>query len=193
MAFHTFIGGTVVPAHQHPNGGGWVADTAKVSDTAFIAKNAEVYEKAVIQGNARIYGYAKVSGNALVGGSAHIYENAQVCGDAQVYGHAEVYGISMIKDHAVIGGLAVIKSAEITGTTRIMAGHIAGLVITETPFITLYGSDTLIKTDTHLVCGQVSRSIKEWFSIPDTQIKQETGPFYDQVIFLLEQHTAPKR
>lgn len=25
-----------VPAHQHSNGGGWVADTATVADTAYV-------------------------------------------------------------------------------------------------------------------------------------------------------------
>lgn len=30
------------PAKRHPNGGGWVACTATVSETAFIGLNAEV-------------------------------------------------------------------------------------------------------------------------------------------------------
>ena len=32
-----------VPAHKHPNGGGWVADTATVADTAYVGANAEAY------------------------------------------------------------------------------------------------------------------------------------------------------
>ena len=31
-----------VPAHQHVNGGGWVADTAYVDGTAYVGPNAEV-------------------------------------------------------------------------------------------------------------------------------------------------------
>jgi hypothetical protein len=35
-----------VPAHQHPNGGGWVADTAKVADTSYVGPDAWVYGNA---------------------------------------------------------------------------------------------------------------------------------------------------
>ena len=33
-----------VPAHQHSNGGGWVADTATVADTAYVGPDAQVYD-----------------------------------------------------------------------------------------------------------------------------------------------------
>lgn len=36
------FGNGLVPAHKHVNGGGWVADTANVSDTAFIGEEALV-------------------------------------------------------------------------------------------------------------------------------------------------------
>jgi hypothetical protein len=49
-----------VPAHQHPNGGGWVADTAKVADTSYVGPDAWVY------GNAEVSGTARVSGDAWV-------------------------------------------------------------------------------------------------------------------------------
>ena len=49
-----------VPAHQHPNGGGWVADTAYVSDTAYVGLNAQV------SGNARVSGDAWVSGDTVM-------------------------------------------------------------------------------------------------------------------------------
>jgi len=67
-----------VPAHQHPNGGGWVADSSTVADTAFVAPNALVY------GNARVCDNALVSGNARVSGYARVCDNAQVSGDAKV-------------------------------------------------------------------------------------------------------------
>ena len=34
------FGNGPVPAHQHPNGGGWVADTAHVDDTAYVGIDA---------------------------------------------------------------------------------------------------------------------------------------------------------
>ena len=49
-----------VAAHQHPNGGGWVADTAKVADTSYVGPDAWVY------GNAEVSGTARVSGDAWV-------------------------------------------------------------------------------------------------------------------------------
>ncbi len=39
-----------IPAHQHPNGGGWVSDTARVEDICFVGKEARVSGKAQISG-----------------------------------------------------------------------------------------------------------------------------------------------
>jgi hypothetical protein len=55
-----------VPAHQHPNGGGWVADTATVCATTYVGPDARVYGNAHISGDAHIYGNARIYGNALV-------------------------------------------------------------------------------------------------------------------------------
>ena len=55
-----------VPAHQHPNGGGWVADTATVAATAYVGPDTQVYGNALVSGNARVYGNARVFGDALV-------------------------------------------------------------------------------------------------------------------------------
>ena len=57
-----------VAAHKHSNGGGWVADTARV------------------YGNALVYGNARVDGDALVYGNARVYDTARVYGNARVYG-----------------------------------------------------------------------------------------------------------
>jgi hypothetical protein len=61
-----------VPAHQHPNGGGWVADTAKVADTSYVGPDAWVYGTAQVSGTARVYGDAQVSGTARVSGDAWV-------------------------------------------------------------------------------------------------------------------------
>lgn len=47
-----------VPAHQHPNGMGWVENTAHVSDNARVYGNAMVFGDAHVSGNARVYGDA---------------------------------------------------------------------------------------------------------------------------------------
>ena len=61
-----------VPAHQHPNGGGWVADTAKVADTSYVGPDAWVYGNAEVSGTARVYGDVQVSGTARVSGDAWV-------------------------------------------------------------------------------------------------------------------------
>ena len=61
-----------VPAHQHPNGGGWVADTAKVADTSYVGPDAWVYGNAEVSGTAWVYGDAQVSGTARVSGDAWV-------------------------------------------------------------------------------------------------------------------------
>ena len=48
------FGHGLVPAHQHPNGGGWVADTAHVADTAYVGPDAQVYDNATVSGSAQI-------------------------------------------------------------------------------------------------------------------------------------------
>ena len=49
-----------VPAHRHtnPDGtvGGWVAETAKVENTAWISGDTQVYGNALVYGDAQVYG-----------------------------------------------------------------------------------------------------------------------------------------
>ena len=72
--------------HQHPNGGGWVANTATVDASAFVGSDAQVH------GNARVYGNARVSGNAQVSGNARVSGNAQVSGNAWVLNPLTITG-----------------------------------------------------------------------------------------------------
>jgi UDP-3-O-[3-hydroxymyristoyl] glucosamine N-acyltransferase len=83
-------GNGAVPAHKHPNGGGWVADTATVDDTAYVGPNAQVYGDALVFGNARVFENARVFGYAQVYGYAYVFGNARVSEDAQVFGNAWV-------------------------------------------------------------------------------------------------------
>ena len=48
-------GNGLVPAHKHPNGGGWVANTASVAESVYVGPKAQV------SGLARVYGSAVVS------------------------------------------------------------------------------------------------------------------------------------
>ena len=43
-----------VPAHRHTKGGGWVADTTNVYDSAYIGPDARVYGNACVSGDALV-------------------------------------------------------------------------------------------------------------------------------------------
>lgn len=107
-----------VAAHQHPNGGGWVADTAHVDDSVYVGPRAWVYENARlffdarITGESRVFGSclvsdgARVSGRAQVFGSCWVSGGAKVSGKAQVFGNAWVYGKARVFGRARVFGCA---------------------------------------------------------------------------------------
>jgi hypothetical protein len=64
LDFHD--GNGPVPAQKHPNGGGWVAQTAIVENIAYVGPDAKVYGNARVYGNSRISGTAEVSGNIKI-------------------------------------------------------------------------------------------------------------------------------
>ena len=86
-----------IEGYLHPNGGGFVANTAMVKKSAYIGANAQVY------GNARVCDNAQVYDNALVYGNAQVYGNALVYGNAQVYGNALVCGETKINGKGIMG------------------------------------------------------------------------------------------
>jgi uncharacterized membrane protein len=111
MTTHDFQDGKgPVPAHQHCNGGGWVAESSKVDPTVYISSNALVYDEAQVSDyaqiidSARIYGNAKVNDYVLVTNSARIYGNAKVkshtrvSGDTELFGNAQVCGKDATKE-----------------------------------------------------------------------------------------------
>lgn len=122
---------------QHPNGGGWKANTATVDATAWVGPDAQVLNSAQVRGNARIEDYAvvrnsaKVRDNAVVSGHAEVKDNAQVYGNAKVrdwarvFGHAEVCEDARVIEHANCGDgnatthTKVYGNAVIKGTTYV--------------------------------------------------------------------------
>jgi|GEM_PF-1618221 len=91
-----------VPGKPHPNGGGFVAATAKVDKTAYVGPNAQVLD------NARVLGYARIEDYAVV------KDNATVRDHAVVSGHALVSGSAVVKDYA--------KVRDFGSTTSVVAG-----------------------------------------------------------------------
>ncbi len=98
-----------VHGSRHPNGGGFVASTAKVEPSVYVGADAKVL------------GYANVSGNAIIDGYTVVSGNAKISGNAVVKGHAVVAENAVVKDNAIIADNAgVIGSAVISDNARVL-------------------------------------------------------------------------
>ena len=71
--------------HQHPNGKGWVANTARVDDSVFVGPHALVYghaeltDRVCVLDLAQVSGHAKLSGDVIVSGNAWVDGNTKAC------------------------------------------------------------------------------------------------------------------
>ena len=107
------------------DGDAWVADNAKVFDSAQVSGDAkvcgeaEVYKRANVSGDAWVAGNAKISGEAEVSGNAMVWGNARVYANAKISGEAEVSGNAMVWDAQVYGNAKVSGNAEICNTAKI--------------------------------------------------------------------------
>jgi hypothetical protein len=76
---------------RHPNGGGFVADSANVADSAYVGPNAMVFDGATVKDNACIKEFAVVFGpKTVIAGNAKIGGRAWVVGDITVTGNARI-------------------------------------------------------------------------------------------------------
>ncbi len=107
---------------QHPNGGGWVSNTANVAATAYVGPNALVLDYATVSGNAVIDGYAivaqnaRVTDNAYVGDTAVVFDRAQISGNARVIESACVYVDYKVSGDAVVKGQSLgLYNGSVTG------------------------------------------------------------------------------
>ena len=98
------VGGNFVPSigAAHPNGGGYVENSASVASTAYVGPNAMVLGGAQVRDDARIEDYAVVEGNAQVYGNAIISGHGWVRGNGQVYGNAKVRDYASVADDALV-------------------------------------------------------------------------------------------
>lgn len=99
-------------AHKHDNGGGWVADSARVEDEAYVGAHCEVFEYACVSGKVKMEGRVRVHGHASVHGD-RIQTGILLRKNAQIYGRAIVRdNVTMSDDSRALG------NACISGTTR---------------------------------------------------------------------------
>ncbi len=113
--------------HKHSWGDGWVQNTVKVDETAFVGPNAivcgnsKVLNKAMIFDNAIISGDANISdevwcfGDSEVTGKARVIENASVSGTSTIYGNALISGHSIVKNADIFGNVIIKGKARIYG------------------------------------------------------------------------------
>jgi hypothetical protein len=76
---------------RHPNGGGWVAASAKVAPTAYVGPDCMVLQGAKVLDHASLEDYAVVRGpRAVVSGHARLHGQAYVSGHVHVGGYTRV-------------------------------------------------------------------------------------------------------
>ena len=90
-------GNGFVPAHKHPFGGGWVANTAEVDDSVYIAPLARIF------GHAKIYNNVKIGGFSKISGYAQIRDNVCIGGKVSVQGYALVEGNVILEKECFVG------------------------------------------------------------------------------------------
>lgn len=119
-----------VPGKAHANGGGFVADSAKVEATAYVAPGAQVLGNSTVSGRARIEDCAVVEGatvtdEAVVSGYASVGGGATIAEQAKVRDCAEVSDRSVIKGHARILEHALITTRGNTCTDEVTVKGVA--------------------------------------------------------------------
>ena len=67
-----WVKGRRVQGRRHPNGGGFVALTAIVTETVYVGPKAKVLDRAKVWGEVRMDDQAVVRGDAQVSGSVHL-------------------------------------------------------------------------------------------------------------------------
>lgn len=104
----------------HPNGGGLVADSARVDATAFVGPDAQVLGKAEVRGEARIEDQAVVR-DAIVKDRAVVSGHALVCENSIIENDAKVRDFAVVKGRTTVAGQAKILEHAVIATERTCA------------------------------------------------------------------------
>lgn len=117
---------TPVPAHQHPNGGGWVADTAHVDRSCYVGPQAMVFGNAQVVGNVSLHDCAKVYGYAYMGENCVAHNFAEITGRSLVSGNAVIAGSALIGGNAIVTGTAIVRESAIAIDQAMLSSGIVG-------------------------------------------------------------------
>ena len=112
---------------QHPNGGGFVAKSAKVEPGAYVGPKARVLGNSKLLGQARIEDQAvvrdaTVKDEAVVSGHALVREEAVIAGHARVRDYAVIKARSTVQDNARILEHATLASRKTCGGDVVVKG-----------------------------------------------------------------------
>lgn len=114
-------GYTQSAGHAHSNGGGFVADSAKVADSVYVGPNAAVLGAANLSGNVRVEDYAVVANSVTAKDNVVISGHAVVDGGGWVYDNGWKSGVVTLSGNAVIGDSAVVtNSCTVSGNAKIL-------------------------------------------------------------------------
>ena len=113
---------------RHPNGGGWVADTADVAETAYVGRHAMVLDKARVLDNAAIEDYVIAYGDVVFKDNARAFGKLAI--EKGVHsGHSRMY----IRNESKWSGQGVSpeddtdapqkRLAQLTGTAAFQANY----------------------------------------------------------------------
>lgn len=115
-------------AHKHDNGGGWVADTARVSDSVYVGARCEIFDWAVVDGTVRLEGRAKIYGHARVRDTVLLKGSSEIFGSARVSDNTKLYDSARIAGGARCGGASELhNSCRIYGNAFVRETHLHNL------------------------------------------------------------------
>ena len=132
-----------VKGSRHPNGGGFVAETALVEPSAFVSHDAQVLGNSKVLGKVRIEDFAEVRDStvqdtAVVSGHALIADRSVVAGNARVRDYAVVRNASTIRGNARLLEHAVLNSQKtcgdritIKGVANVYGGNQSGTAMSD--------------------------------------------------------------
>ena len=107
--------------HIHTNGGGWVADSAKVADSVYVGPNAMVLGSAKLSGNVRVEDHAIVANSVTAQDNAVISGHAVVDGGGWYYDNGWKQGTITLSGNAVVSDSAVVTSAcSVSGNAKVL-------------------------------------------------------------------------
>lgn len=105
--------------HRHPNGGGWVEDTADVDPAAHVAAGAVVRGDATVGPGVRLEGRAWVEAGAQLSGDVVVRDVAIVRGSARLSGQVLVGGDAVVGFTCAAGAYTSFRAGAVCDPTAV--------------------------------------------------------------------------